>query len=317
MRCNEKEVFMNKKLAPGVWPTMVTLFNQDGTLDFSANAALTNRLIEQGAHGLFTVCQSSEMFFLTLQEKIDLAKCVVETAAGRVPVIASGHTSSKIEEQIDELGKISQTGVSAMVLVTNRLAAREQDKDTLLANMNTILNALPDLDFGIYECPYPFLRLLSLEELSLIAQSGKIIFLKDVSCNAAIQQERGELIKGSALDLYNAHAETLFNSFAHDYAGYSGIMGNFHIDIYRWYYENRTKEPEKAARVQQWIDWAGAVHGNAYPVTAKFYLDLAGIHCTTNTRMKSPALLTEDIKRAIMELKAEEEKLRLELGLKI
>ena len=43
-------------------------------------------------------CQSSEIFFLSLEERIEVAKFVVERAAGRVPVVASGHISDSIED---------------------------------------------------------------------------------------------------------------------------------------------------------------------------------------------------------------------------
>jgi len=307
---------MKKKLAPGVWPTMITLFKEDDTLDFAANAAFTKHLIDRGANGLFAVCQSSEMFWLSLQERIDLAKCVVEAAEGRVPVIASGHISDDINAQIEELGRMAETGVDAVVMVTNRLANYKQDKEILLKNMETITSALPDVDFGMYECPYPSLRLLSLEELTLIAKSGRVGFLKDVCCNVAMQQERAKAVEGTVLQLYNANSETLFNSFACGYQGFNGIMGNYHIDIYRWYYENRTKYPEKAAEVQEWIFRAGFFHQNAYPTAAKYHLNLEGIPCALNTRMISPLLLTEDIKSGIRELFRGEEVLRAELGLK-
>ncbi|HWR22718.1 MAG TPA: dihydrodipicolinate synthase family protein [Feifaniaceae bacterium] len=307
---------MNKKtLAPGVWPTMITLFDNNNKLDFKANAALTDWLIRKGAHGIFAVCQSSEMFFLSQQEKTDLARCVLEAAQGRVPVIASGHTSIKIGDQIEELGRISETGVDAVVMVTNRLARKEEDKDAFLENMEHILSALPDVNFGLYECPYPFLRLLSLEELKLIADTGRILFLKDVSCNAAIQQERAAAVRGTSLGLYNANAETLFNSFPHGYVGYNGIMGNYHIDIYRWYYENYRQHPELAAEVQEWICWAGNVHKGSYPVSAKYHLNLEGIPCSLRTRAKDPSVLTEDLKAEIRALHAEETKLRRRLGI--
>jgi uncharacterized protein len=43
------------------------------------------------------------MFFLDLEEKRELAKATVAAAAGRIPVICSGHTSDSSEEQAAEL----------------------------------------------------------------------------------------------------------------------------------------------------------------------------------------------------------------------
>ena len=61
--------------------------------DFKAIEQLTEWYIQRGAHGIFAVCQSSEMFFLSKEEKIDIAKAVVNAARGRVSIVVSGHTS--------------------------------------------------------------------------------------------------------------------------------------------------------------------------------------------------------------------------------
>ena len=43
-----------------------------------------------------------------------------------MPVIASGHISESLEDQLAELTAIAATGVDGMVLVTNRLDARRE-----------------------------------------------------------------------------------------------------------------------------------------------------------------------------------------------
>ena len=71
----------------GCWPTMITPFTADNKIDFAAVRQLTEWFIARGCDGIFAVCQSSEMFFLDEQEKRDLAKAVLDAAAGRVKVI--------------------------------------------------------------------------------------------------------------------------------------------------------------------------------------------------------------------------------------
>lgn len=307
---------MNKRIiTPGVWPTMITAFSDDDTLDFSANAAFTDYLIQKGSHGLFALCMSSEMFFLNLQEKIDLTRCIVDAAQGRVPIIASGHTSESFDKQIEELTRISETGVDAVVLVTNRMAESDEDSTGVLENLEKILKVLPDVNFGIYECPYPFLRLLSHAELSEIAKNGRVSFLKDVSCDAGIQTTRGMNLDDTHLGLFNAHTATLIHSLSNKYNGYSGIMGNYHSDIYRWLFENYDAKPDKAQEIQAWLNWANALHKGAYPMAAKYHANLEGISFGLHTRMKNPNLLTDDIIRDIKILKNEEDRLRKELGL--
>ncbi len=84
---------MAASISDGVWPTMVTPFTADDKIDFDALAAQVEWYLARGVDGLFAVCQSSEMFYLSLDERVALARAVVERVAGRVEVIASGHIS--------------------------------------------------------------------------------------------------------------------------------------------------------------------------------------------------------------------------------
>ena len=61
---------------------------------------LSARYISSGCVGLFACCQSSEMFYLSPDERLQLAKHVVETAAGRVAVVASGTFGGSVEDQV-------------------------------------------------------------------------------------------------------------------------------------------------------------------------------------------------------------------------
>ena len=67
----------------GVWPVMITPWKEDNTPDFKALEALTNWYVEKGCDGIFAVCQSSEMHYLSAQEKLDIARCVSEGAGCR------------------------------------------------------------------------------------------------------------------------------------------------------------------------------------------------------------------------------------------
>lgn len=86
---------MENRFPGGSWPVMLTPFTDSNEVDYEALKELVDWYIENGVSGLFAVCQSSEMFYLSLEERIKYAKKTVEFAAGRVPVIASGHVSKK------------------------------------------------------------------------------------------------------------------------------------------------------------------------------------------------------------------------------
>ena len=47
------------------------------------------------------------------------------------------------------------------------------------------------------------------------------------------------------MKLYNANTATLLESMREGAAGYSGVMANFHPELYVWLTENWKNEPEK------------------------------------------------------------------------
>jgi 4-hydroxy-tetrahydrodipicolinate synthase len=294
---------------------MITPFTDDNRLDFSAVTRFTGRLIALGCDGIFAVCQSSEMFSLTVQEKIDLARAVTDAAAGRVPVFASGHTADDKSQQVDELGRMAGTGVDAVVLVSNRLAARDEPEDVLWRNFEDILRQLPGLKFGMYECPYPYLRLLSTNFIGECAVGKRLVSLKDVSCNNVVLRERIAAAAETDLSLFNANTATLLDFFLAGGDGYNGVMGNYHIDIYKWLYTHYKTEPELSREVSDFLTLAGLMETRAYPVSAKYHCGLMGLPMKLHTRVKDESVLNENARLEVESLVRAEQAMRKRLGL--
>ncbi|WJH33462.1 dihydrodipicolinate synthase family protein [Paenibacillus sp. CC-CFT747] len=299
---------MNKQLQPtinkGVWPTMITPFTDANEVDYAALEQLVGWYIRQGVDGLFAVCQSSEMFFLTLEERRQIARFVVEQAKGRVPVIASGHVSDSISDQITELQAMASTGVQAVVLVSNRLASAEKSDDVWKANAEKLMCGVPDIPFGLYECPFPYKRLLSPELLAWCADTGRFLFLKDTCCDTEQIGRKLDAVKTRPLQLYNANSATLLESLKLGVHGYSGIMANFHPDLYVRLLEIHDRLPEEAERLQAFLGLASVIENQVYPVNAKYYLQLEGLPIGLHTRTKDKALLTYSNRREVEQLHA-------------
>lgn len=280
------------ELNDGVWPTMVTPFTPDNRLDNAGIEALVDRFVARGVDGLFAVCQSSEMFFLSLDERVTLAKMVVDAVGGRVGVIASGHVSEQFADQVREITAISETGIDAFVLVTNRIASRESDDATCVKYMERLLAEVPPhVALGLYECPYPFKRLMSTAVLEWCAGTGRFFFLKDTSCDPVRINERAQRLGSTRLKLYNAHTGTLLDSLRLGYAGFSGVMGNFHPELYRALCVAARVGDPKADRIQDYLAMASVFEYQHYPVNAKYYLQQAGLPIHLHTRARDASLL--------------------------
>ncbi len=261
-----------KRINGGVYPTMITPF-KDGKIDYANVDKLVEWYIQNGCNGIFAVCQSSEMAFLSLDERVQLSKRVVEQVNGRINVVSSGHCGNSIDEQVAEAEAIAETGADAFVLVSNRFDVHGEGDDVWLKNAEEFLSKVDKtIRFGIYECPRPYKRLLTPRILDWCLQTGRFTFIKDTCCNPDTLTERLQQLKGSDIMLFNANAQTLLHSLEHGGAGYSGIMANFHPDLYVWLYEHFAENPELAKRVSNELSMMAWTENPAYPCTAKYYL---------------------------------------------
>ncbi len=281
---------LNSVIADGVWVTMLTPFDENHQVDYPALEQMIEWYIEKGVAGLFATCQSSEMFFLSKEERAAVAKFVVEKAAGRVGVVASGHISDAIEDQIAELTDTAASGCDAVVLVSNRLAKQEESEEVWKENAKKIMDALPGVTFGIYECPMPYRRLLSPELLKWCADTGRFAFLKDVSCDMELLNAKMAAIKGSSLKLFNANTATILDSLKSGVNGFCGVMANMHPELYVWLCKNFAKYPDKARMAQNFATVASYQELQSYPICAKYHMALCGLPVKIYTRSKDDTL---------------------------
>ncbi|MGI6335754.1 MAG: dihydrodipicolinate synthase family protein [Eubacteriales bacterium] len=272
-----------------VFPVMLTPFREDGAIDDTALEALIGWYEAHGVDGLFAVCQSSEMFCLSLDERVSLARFVKEHA--HVPVVASGHISYAPDDQVKELTAIAATGVDAVILLTNRMCGQFEGTDAWRAALDRLLKRLPkEIPLGLYECPYPYKWVLSDDEIAYAAHTGRFRFIKDTCCDIERIRRRVKLLEGTPLRLFNANTATLLESVRAGADGYSGIMANIHPELYRKLI--RAPYAENAEILQAALTMCALIERQCYPPCAKYYLQLEGLPITTVCRTRDRHELT-------------------------
>lgn len=278
-----------EKFACGAYPTMVTPYNENGQIDYAAVEELVEWYWHKGCDGIFASCQSSEIPFLDEDERVGLAKTVKRKAdelarldKSRPPmqIVASGHVSDTFDGQSRELNRIAETGVDAVVLITNRMDIENTGDDNWIRDTERLIAALPDnVTLGLYECPAPYKRLLNEKILSWCLSTGRFGYIKDTCCDEAEIERRLAIIGGTPLRLFNANAQTLLPSLNAGGAGYCGVMCNFHPELYVWLTHNFKNQPETAKTVAAFLSVAAFTESLAYPITAKYHLsDIAGLN---------------------------------------
>ena len=283
-----------------IFTTMITPYTSDGKVDFETAEKYVDFYFENGLGGIFAVCQSSEIFYLSLEERVELNRRVyarakeLEKKHGRsFTVVSSGHISTDIDDQIKELCAIYESGTDALILITNRLDPENRGDDVWIENCEKLLAALPkDAKLGLYECPHPYKRLVTPKILDFCLKTGRFYYMKDTCCDAAVIAERCRQLEGSHFKLLNANCQTLLESMKSGADGYCGIMCNFHPKLYAWLGENY--ESEDAPLVQSVIGTFGFTEvGLPYPLTAKYHMNLCGIKTENIARNRRSDELTD------------------------
>ena len=314
----------NKQMSIAFYPTILTPFTADNQIDYESLDRLIEYLFRNHSDGLFAVCQSSEMFFLSDQEKLTLADhCIDRCHRAKKKCVVSGHTHEHIEEQMIYLQKLEKLSPDAIILVTNRLASETESDDVLIANLQKIISQLnAETRLGLYECPHPYKRLLSEKVIDYVVKTGRFDFIKDTSCQIDIIRARLDQIASSTVKLYNANAATLMESLAAGAAGYSGVMLNFIPELFSLIkrYLNKAQAIDvmpplqyhvrSAGSIAEFVTMASVFEYQKYPVNAKHYLKLKGIFENTKTRSVESDTLNESQIKELISLANRVEKTR-------
>lgn len=194
----------------GSMPALVTPFTSDGELDLNTLKKLVEWHVDQGSHAIVPVGTTGESPTLTHDEHRKVVEVVVETAAGRIPVIA-GAGSNSTREGIGLMRHAAEVGADAALVVTPYY--NKPTQAGLIAHYTALAEAV-DLPIIIYNIPPRSVIDMSPETMGELAKLPNIIGVKDatgklervsqqrITCGPDFVQISGE--DGTALG-FNAH----------------------------------------------------------------------------------------------------------------
>src|SRR5688572_7984319 len=99
----------------GIFNIMATPFDQDRQVDWVSLRNLTNFQIDMGAYGLTILGVLGEAAKLSVDERKQVVESVIETAAGRVPVVVG--VSHPETQTVIELSKAAFASGAAGVMI--------------------------------------------------------------------------------------------------------------------------------------------------------------------------------------------------------
>ena len=278
-------------------PVMITPFNLKAKVDLDAVSVLVDFYLAAGVKGFFANCLSSEMYSISEDERLELTRHVVRSVAGRAPIVATGSFGLTIEDKADFAGRIYDTGIDAVILITGHYANVEDGDDILLRNFDKMFRLTHEIPMGLYECPAPYKRIITPQVFKKLLDTGRLIYHKDTSIDLEQVKAKLEVLAKSDqnLEFYDAHTPNAMYSLQMGATGMSSISGNFYPEILVWMCNNANdpQQQENVRWLQGELSRVDPLIHVAYPMSAKYFLQKRGLPVRTISRAHALELTTQ------------------------
>ena len=165
-------------LFTGTGVAIVTPFKNDRTVDFDALSRIVNHCIDGRVDYIVVLGTTGEAVTLSDKEKAEVARCVVDTAAGRVRIVI-GVAGNDTEKVVDSIKHTDFNGISGLLSVTpyyNRPA-----QTGLIEHYKAVAGASP-VPVIMYNVPSRTgVNMTAETTLTLAHEVGNIVAIKEAS----------------------------------------------------------------------------------------------------------------------------------------
>jgi 4-hydroxy-tetrahydrodipicolinate synthase len=279
----------------GSFTALVTPFRQDGSLDEKAFANLVEWQIGEGTQGLVPVGTTGESPTLSHAEHRRVVEICVETAKGRVPVIA-GAGSNNTSEAIELAQYAEKIGADAVLVVTPYY--NKPNQRGLYAHFAAVAKATK-LPIVIYNIPPRSIIDMTPETMGRLAHDFvNIVGVKDATANMTRTTQQRDAL-GEDFNQMSGEDITALGFMAHGGHGCISVTSNvaprlcseFQSACLKGDYSTALKLQDKLAPLHQHL----FVETNPSP--AKYALSLLG-KCSETVRL--PMVLLSDKSKAVV-----------------
>ncbi len=281
------------RIQPGAWPVMYTPFTTSREVDYAAVEELVEFYIGAGVGGIFAAAFSGEVFQLSADEAVEIARHALRKADGRTGVVVGGNFGSTLDEQAANLQRIQDLGADAAVIVLSKLPSPDDIEGQLIKLMDQTRGPL-----GLYECPYQEHRQVTPETVKRLAETGRFHFMKDTSRDGAACGAKAQAAKGSPLHVFAATLASTPQALTLGADGHCGTVANICPELTQRLCT--TKDDAERARLFGDLKSINSlIVDEAYPSSGKYVLEKRGLHLTTVSRWSDTEAFTDTVKRKI------------------
>lgn len=134
----------------GIFPAVVTPFNEDGSIDFRSFETLCDYLANAGVHGLFVAGTTGEFALMSVEERKTLLERAIACVGDRLTVtVHAGHNA--LRPTIELIRHAREAGARGAGVISPYFYP--YDDEALFRYYSAILDAVPDFPILVYNIP--------------------------------------------------------------------------------------------------------------------------------------------------------------------
>lgn len=217
----------NQNRFRGIWPVLVTPYNEDLKIDVAAYREILHWHLSFNPGGIYANCLSSEMYELNDEERLLLIREAVKTVNGRTPVAVTGNFGDSTEAHIAFCERAADAGADIVMLTVPEYYDNDED---LEAYFLTIAEKT-EMPLGLYECPFPRSYHLGLDLIKKLANSGRFFAFKETSCDPDKILSVIEGTRDTPLAYLQANIPYLVDSIRAGAPGSMNVVANWLPDL--------------------------------------------------------------------------------------
>jgi len=161
----------------GIYTPVITPFHRDGSIDFDALADLVERLVTAGVHGLISGGSTGENYAETVEERLAIARFVVDRVKRRIPVVI-GTGAMRTPDSIALAVGARDMKADAILLGTPPYSVPTERENALNA---LAIDRAADMPIILYNYPGRMGVAMGRQFLDRVGRSRNVIGIKESS----------------------------------------------------------------------------------------------------------------------------------------
>lgn len=263
-----------KKSFEGSFVALVTPMREDGSVNLEKLRELVNWHVEQGTDGIVALGTTGESSTLSHEEDDEVARCVIETVNGRIPVIV-GAGSNCTQTQLEKSRRYQDMGADGLLLIAPYY--NKANDEGMYRHFATVADAV-DTPILLYNVPGRTGCAISEACVRRLSRHPNIAGIKEASGNIAYAARIARLV-GDGFCMLSGNDDAIVPILSLGGSGVISVWANIcpkqvHELVDAW----RTGDSGRAKAIQlRYLDLIDALFCEVNPIPVKEAMNQLGM----------------------------------------